>query len=330
MNLALRRGARYADARVQFEESTGFIVSEGLVEEGGFASVQGIGLRVIVDGAWGFCSMDGVMSESKLGQVVDRAVRIASQSSKGALSPVDMALANPVRTRVVQEGDSSDNVRDFPFETVLEPFKECDRRARSVGSEIRALSLSFAVDRAIDTFASSENTCITQVYNAYLGTLFVIASDSGNTEYYPYDFGGLGDYHEYLDTCLPPLVEEIAMKARLLSKSRSLTQSADFKTILMDPGFTALWVHEAIGHPLEADRVLGGKGDPQNAPWTYKELGKKVAGVLLNVVDDPSLGTPAHYKYDSEGIEGKRKVLVGKGVLKGCIHSRETARAFQA
>jgi TldD protein len=326
---ALKRGGTYADARVQFEDSIGFIISEGMVEEGGSASVLGMGLRVVASGAWGFCSMDGAMSESKLSDLADRAVKLAAQSARGAVSSVDMVPTKPVRTRIIRGSNDFLRAKEFSFESVLEPSKECDRLVRSIGSEIRAFSLSFTVGRFIDTFASSEDSCITQAYDGYLGTVFVVASDLGTTEYYPYDFGGLGDHHEFLDKRLPSLAEGIAIKARNLSKSRSPNKSEVFKTVVIDPGFTGLWIHETLGHPLEADRLLGGKGDPLNAPWTYNAFGKKVADASFNVVDDPSMETPAWHKYDSEGIEAKRKLLVKNGVLSDLIHNRETAKAFQ-
>jgi TldD protein len=147
-------------------------------------------------------------------------------------------------------------------------------------------------------------------------------------EYYPLDFGGLGSYDKFLSQNLPQLAESIAEKARQISKSRSLTETASFKTIIMDPTFVALWVHETIGHALEADRVLGGQGDPQNAPWTSTSLGKRVAGDFFNVVDNPEIETPAWLKYDSEGVRSTNKRLISAGMIQECIHNRETAEAF--
>jgi TldD protein len=329
VNHAVKRGATYADARVQVEESIGFIVSEGLIEDGGSASIQGIGLRVVAKGAWGFSSMDGQISESKLSDVVDRAVRIATKSAKGVRSAVDMVSTKSVRARVIRQESDLDRGNEFSIDDILEPAKMCERQVMSVGSEIQAFSLSFTVGRFIDTFASSENSCITQAYDGYLGSAFVVASDSGATEYYPYDFGGLGDYRDFLHERLPSLVGEIAFKAKNLCKSKSVSQSPIFKTVVVDPKFVALWVHEILGHPLEADRVLGGRGDPANAPWTYGMLGNKVASDAFNLVDDPSIETPAWYKYDNEGVEAKRKSLISNGVLKNLIHNRETAKAFE-
>jgi TldD protein len=329
VDYALKQGASYADVRVQFEESTGFVISEGVVEEGGTASLAGMGVRVIVDGAWGFCSTDDAISRTRARESVDRAIELASASAEGTKYPVTMAPTKAIHARVSSDlSDISQDV-ELTLDTVIEPAKECERRAMSAGKEVLEFSLSFSTGRSVETFASSDGSLITQANRGYLGTLYVVASSRGTAEYYPYDFGGLGSHDEFLNQSLPQLVGKIAEKACEISKSRSLPSSASFKTVIMDPTFVALWVHETIGHPLEADRVLGGRGDPQNAPWTCTAFGNRVAFDSFSVVDNPSIETPAWMKYDSEGVESRNKHLISSGVVQSCIHNRETAQAFQ-
>jgi len=328
VDYALKRGAKYVDVRVQLEESTGFTASEGVVDEGGTVSLRGVGVRVIVDGAWGFSSVDNASSEAKMRETVDRAIKLAGKSAQGIFSPVELAPTEVYHVRAVDESSELEICKEFAIEDVLEPAKECDRRIRSAGTEIQASSLSFTIGRFIETFASSDGSLITQAFTGYLGTLYVIASNEGISEYYPHDFGGLGDYRTFLNQDLPAISERIAAKTCQLVRSRTLNQIPSFETVIMDPEFVALWVHETIGHPLEADRVLGGRGDPQNAPWTCNALGNKVADECFSVVDDPSIKNPACFDFDSEGVRGRRKPLITKGVMKNCIHNRETAAAF--
>ncbi len=70
-------------------------------------------------------------------------------------------------------------------------------------------------------------------------------------------------------------------------------------------------VHEAVGHPLEADNIAKKVG-----AFTGK-LGQKVAGDVFTMVDDGSLpnfrGTT---NFDDEGTQMKRNVLIENGVLK--------------
>ncbi|MCK4496333.1 MAG: TldD/PmbA family protein, partial [Candidatus Aminicenantes bacterium] len=80
--------------------------------------------------------------------------------------------------------------------------------------------------------------------------------------------------------------------------------------IVMQNGWGGVLVHEAVGHPLEADNIAKKIG-----AFTGK-LGKKVASDVFTMVDDGSLpnfrGTT---NFDDEGTQMKRNVLIKEGVL---------------
>jgi TldD protein len=86
------------------------------------------------------------------------------------------------------------------------------------------------------------------------------------------------------------------------------------------PSIAGLLVHEALGHNMEADHVLAGQSILEG------KLDTKVAADCINVVDDSAIpGSWGSYAYDSEGLPGRRRVLVEEGVLRGLLHSLETA-----
>jgi len=84
-----------------------------------------------------------------------------------------------------------------------------------------------------------------------------------------------------------------------------------------------LLAHEAVGHCAEADLVHGGS-------FLANKVGEEVASSLVTLVDNgryPSgFGT---MKYDDEGVPTQNTVLIEKGVVKGFMHSRETAHDFK-
>jgi len=58
----------------------------------------------------------------------------------------------------------------------------------------------------------------------------------------------------------------------------------------------------------------------------YGKVGEQILPEALDITDDPtSPGLPASYKYDEEGIESRPMKIIEAGVLKGYLHSRETA-----
>lgn len=79
-------------------------------------------------------------------------------------------------------------------------------------------------------------------------------------------------------------------------------------------------IHEAVGHGLEADLVQSGLS-------VYSHLmGQRIASPLISVVDDATLeGRRGSFRFDDEGVDAQRTVLVDKGILKTFLYDRLTA-----
>jgi TldD protein len=83
--------------------------------------------------------------------------------------------------------------------------------------------------------------------------------------------------------------------------------------------------HEAVGHTVEADMVLGGSVAAHN-------LNKQVASELISMTDfaHTAFGetVPLPVYVDDEGTPAQDAILIENGILKGYMHSRESARHF--
>lgn len=92
-------------------------------------------------------------------------------------------------------------------------------------------------------------------------------------------------------------------------------------TVILDPGSTGVFIHEAFGHLSEADNLA-------NNPNLRKVmvLGHSFGPSFLNVLDDPTIpNLPGNFAYDDEGVSGEKTYLIKDGLLSGRLHSRETA-----
>jgi TldD protein len=110
-----------------------------------------------------------------------------------------------------------------------------------------------------------------------------------------------------------------AAKTALTLLSASPPPAGKFP-VVFHPSITGLLTHEAFGHNAEADHVMDGTSIISD------KLGQRVASELVTIVDDSTIpGKWGSFKYDSEGTPGARRVLIDKGILKGFMHSLETA-----
>jgi TldD protein len=79
-------------------------------------------------------------------------------------------------------------------------------------------------------------------------------------------------------------------------------------------------IHEAVGHGLEADLAQSGLS-------VYSgKIGERIASPIITVVDDSTLpGRRGSFRFDDEGTEAHRTLLVDRGVLKTFLYDRLTA-----
>jgi predicted Zn-dependent protease len=107
-----------------------------------------------------------------------------------------------------------------------------------------------------------------------------------------------------------------------------IEKSGPYPAIMMGRIHGILW-HEVIGHALEGHRMQ--EDEEGNMTTEFKErIGEKIAPEFLSLYDDPTIeDLNGHYKFDEEGIPGRRVTLVENGILKNYLHSRQSAGFFE-
>lgn len=100
---------------------------------------------------------------------------------------------------------------------------------------------------------------------------------------------------------------------------------------ILSPAATGVFFHEIFGHRIEGHR-LQSVDDGQ----TFKDkLGNEVLPEGFNVYSDPSLTRWENqdligaYKYDDQGIEGQKVLVVENGILKNFLMSRRPMEEFK-
>jgi TldD protein len=123
---------------------------------------------------------------------------------------------------------------------------------------------------------------------------------------------------------------ELTTEAMELSRADVLPSTSKEVVVVTDPHFNALLVHEIIGHPVEADRALKIETAYAGRSWLFRglndnQIGKRVASELVTAYSDTSLAGYGQYKYDAEGVKGKKVVHIDRGIFRGFLNSRETS-----
>jgi TldD protein len=334
LNLAAQRGASYADARIVDDRSRSLATKNGKLGHASDAESQGIGIRLIADGAWGFAASKD-LSRAVVEDTAARALAIARASARVKQEDVRLAPEKPVTA------EWTTPYRIDPFTTSIE--QNLDLLLR-IDAELRAVSgvtlaeTSMNFKREDSWFASSEGANIhqTKISTGAGYTAYAFAGTEIMKRSYPNSFGGQWQNKGYELIEQLKLVENarrVAEEAVALHKAAQCPEGVS--TIILDSSQLGLQIHESIGHPIELDRVLGMEANFAGTSFlTLDKLGRlRYGSELVNVVADarqehgPGLGT---FGFDDEGVPAQCTPIITHGLFTGYLSSRETAHVIGA
>ncbi len=316
IRIAQKHGATYCDIRIENIKKYGIIIENGSLEQSIILQDCGIGIRILYDGVWGFFSTsdqtdieDGIISAIK-------AAKSIRKKSKVRLA--DIPIEQKTINYTIKKNPYIDEITKIALETDS-TIRENPKISKSVVSAL--------VTKTGKYFESSEGAKITQNYTDCTMDLVATAYQSGITQSINITEGGRGGLEKI--SSVFAVAKEISQKAAPLLDAKPPKEEKT--TLVMNPDFVALLTHEILGHPSEADRVLGKEMAWAGGAWWAGMLGQKVGSESLNVIDDPTIpGSLGWYEYDDEGVKSQRKTLVENGILSNHMHSRETASEFGA
>jgi len=137
--------------------------------------------------------------------------------------------------------------------------------------------------------------------------------------------GGFGRFDAHFTDPALLIGELDKLYESLMHKREGIFSNAGMCKCILHPDLAGILAHEAVGHTVEADLVLGGSVAGHN-------LGKQVASELITMVDyaHTAFGKPCPLPVyvDDEGTVAEDATLIENGILKSFLHSKESARQF--
>ena len=327
LDTAASLGARYADVRIVRRHEESIAIKTGRVEGVASNETEGFGIRVLVDGAWGFASSH-VLTGSEADRVAGEAVRIARASATALREPAVLDDRPPAYGRY--ETPVDEDPFEVPLETKIADLLAADEAAAGVKG-IAFTESMYAAQREWKTFAATDGSfteqTITHVGSAVEAN--AVDGDEHQRRSYPDSGGGWqAAGYEYIRTLdLAARAEPLAEEAvELLSAPQC--PSGRF-TIILDPSQLYLQVHESCGHPTELDRVFGTEASYAGTSFLTTDkldAGFRYGSELVTIVADATApGGMGTFGWDDEGVAAQAVPLVKDGVFVGYLSSRETA-----
>ena len=298
---AVEKGGDFAEVYIENRIRRNILMEESKFKSAEFGISQGAGVRVISGDKTGYAFTDEITEEKLL-----RAAEVSSYVAQGtkAVTPVDITKGERPSYITVKMplGEVADDKR-------LDVIRRANQAALDYDSKIKMAIVSYYDEVRGRTIANSEGLWLQDE----LPLLFFIVQAMGvgnNTRHMARERLSQHAGFEIFDEVSPEDIAKTAAREAVVMLEAQ-DAPAGIMDVVMQNGWGGVLVHEAVGHPLEADNIAKKVG-----AFTGK-LGQKVASDIFTMVDD---GTLPNFRgttnFDDEGTPMQRNVLIENGVLK--------------
>ncbi len=329
LDAARGAGADYVDVRINTNRLQALSTRDRRITGVADNVTSGFGVRVLVDGTWGFAA-SGQVTAGEVDRVARVAVGQARANRAAQRRPVELAPAE-----VEPDGVWRSPIRIDPFEIPIEEKVAFLLRANEAAlgvSGVRIVTSNLRFLREEKFYANSEGTVTDQVVYQSYPTMSVtaVAADGSDfqsrnsTEIPPLGLGWEHVVDSDLVGMAPGLAEEAVEKL-----SAPSVDPGQYDLVLL-PSHLGLTLHESIAHPTELDRIFGFEANYAGTSfiWPLEEfLGRfRYGPEWMNVVGERSTpGALATVGWDDEGVAPQDYHIVKDGVLNDLQTTREQA-----
>lgn len=327
LDTARQRGADYADARIVELRTEDLATRNGALERCDRAESVGIGVRVLLRGAWGFaCTSD--LSTRGVDRAAAEAVAVARASVQCRAERVRLTR----EAVVVDRWQNPVAIDPFPvpLSRKVGLLLSADRRMRRDRRIVSAGGhLHFRRERR--RLATSEGSWIDQTLVRCGGGITAVANDRGDTQTrsHPAPHGGQhveGGYEVIEALDLAGAADRVRDEAIALCSAKPCPSGT--MDLVLGSSQLAIQIHESCGHATELDRVYGTEESYAGRSFLdTRKMGRFTYGSpLVNLIADNTIpGGIATAGYDDDGVRTRRFHLVRDGRFVAYTTNREFA-----
>jgi TldD protein len=332
LGAATAAGASYCDVRIGRYLRQSITTREKRVQSVLNSESTGAGIRVIVNGTWGFAASSD-LSNDGIARAARQAVAIAKANSVAQTEPVRLAPVKGVG-QVSWATPIGRNAMAVPVKDKVELLLSVNAAAMAAGANFINSQLFIVNEQKY--FASTDGSYIDQDVHRIWPNFNVTAIDKASGKFRSRNAlsSPMGMGYEYLEggrsIALPngltaykdryDMREDAEQAARhALQKLKAPSVKPGKYDLVLDPSNLFLTIHENVGHPLELDRVLGYEANfagTSFATLDKREQGFRYGSDIVTLFADKTVpGTLGAVGYDDEGVRTKRWDLVKDGIL---------------
>jgi TldD protein len=322
---ARKLGATYADIRINRYRSEDISTREERVLNVSRNQSFGFGVRVLINGAWGFAASHLVTPES-VARITEQASEIARANAAYQRKPVQLVSAPKTRTKWKSafERDPFDVSTDDKIQFLL----KLNERAMKVKG-VSFVSSSVGFDNEQKFYASTDGSRIEQyiIRSEPSFTVTAVNRSAGDFQTRSSLLGPKSIGYEYLHK-YPWLKDAEQAAEEAVAKLSAKPVVPGKYDLVIHPSNLWLTIHESVGHSTELDRALWWEADYAGTSFLTPDktgklqFGSKICNFFADRMQPEGLATVG---YDDEGVPAQRWYLVKDGIFVDWQTTRDLA-----
>ncbi len=313
MSELVANGADTAELYFQHQRSNFISFEGGVVSRSSSDILQGVGLRVVVDGRVGFASTEDLSFSSMLA-----AARKASANSShgGGVSPQSFETSRTGGLYVIEVPWA-----DIGVDQKLPLLSRVDLECRHADPAVSNVAVHWAdVDERV-LIATLDGRLVVDHRPMTRLSVQVTATRGTDTQSGFASVSAREELAWYTQDRIDELAREAVDRTLVLFDAR--WPPAGEMPVILASGGCGILLHEAIGHSLEADFIRRGKSSYSGT------IGEQVVDPMVTIVDQATLPNErGALNYDDEGNECSRTILIDKGVVNSYLHDSISSAAY--
>ena len=316
LKTALSKGGDFSELFFEHRIAHSVNMEEDIIKESSERVSLGVGIRVIHGEKTGYAYTNDLTPE-KMNHAALTAAAVANTSRKQSIIP----LMNVSPSQQVY--DLTSPLAEIELKAKADLVQRA--YASAMDYDKRIVKVQASLGDALQTvlIANSEGLLVSDIRPQTRLIVVATASENGEFDTGLSNGGGRVGMSFFQNELTPETIGERAAAEAVTLLSAEDPHPGE-QPVVLGSEQSGVMIHEAVGHPLEAD------GNRKKTSIMWNKLGKQVASPIVTIVEDPTI---PHYRgsmnIDDEGTVTKKTALIEKGKLVGFLQDRLSAKLMK-
>jgi TldD protein len=317
LSAALSKGGGFAELFFEYRVSNSIRMEEDIIRDSSRGVSLGMGVRTVRGEQTGY----GFTNRLTFEAMKNAALTAAAIASGNSVSKC--AGLREIRSPL-QVYDLGDPVGALPLEPKIGLIREGYSAALQVDSRIHKVQVSISDEIQHVCIVNSDGLMVSDSRPQVRLTVRATAEENGVRNTGSCNGGGRVGLSYFKSVKTPGEIGRKAAEEAILLLT-AIDPPAGEQPVVLGSEQSGVMIHEAVGHPLEAD------ANRKKTSIMWDKLGTQVARPSVTIYDDPAIPLlRGSLNVDDEGTVPAKTLLIEKGRLVGYLQDRISAGVMGA